>query len=75
MAFPAGGTCAGKPCWKAQGTPLGSKGYGYAQKAYATVALTPGEAGTRSAKRGPSSAIALIRAAMANTDVAASANT
>lgn len=45
MAFPAAGTCAGKPCWKAKGKPPGSKGYGYAQKNHATLALTPGDAG------------------------------
>ena len=45
VAFPAGGTCAGKPCWKAKGNPPGAKGYAYAQKAYATLALTPGDAG------------------------------
>lgn len=45
VAFPAGGTCAGKPCWKAKGKPPGSKGYGYAQKNHATLALTPGDAG------------------------------
>ena len=45
VAFPAGGTCAGKPCWKAKGNPPGAKGYAYAQKAYGTLALAPGEAG------------------------------
>jgi hypothetical protein len=45
VAFPAGGTCAGKPCWKAKGNPLGAKGYAYGQKAYGTLALTPGDAG------------------------------
>ncbi|MBY0277560.1 hypothetical protein K2Z84_19680 [Candidatus Binatia bacterium] len=45
VAFPAGGTCAGKPCWKAKGKPPGSKGHGYSQKNYATLALTPGDAG------------------------------
>ena len=45
VAFPAGGTCAGKPCWKAKGNPPGAKGHGYAQKGYATVALTPGDSG------------------------------
>jgi len=30
--IPAGGTCAGKPCWKGLGNPAGSTGYRYLDK-------------------------------------------
>ncbi len=52
--IPRGGTCpggaSGKPCWKAVGNPLGSKGFTYADKAgtpdgVATLAFRPGVGG------------------------------
>src|SRR6185369_14274477 len=32
LRAPAGGTCAGKPCWKGKGTPVGIKGWSYTDK-------------------------------------------
>ena len=48
--IPPGGDCGTKPCWKALGTPAGSKGYTYKQKAgtpdgIQKLVLKPGEAG------------------------------
>ncbi|HEV7733486.1 MAG TPA: hypothetical protein VGR62_15065 [Candidatus Binatia bacterium] len=43
--LPAGGTCAGKPCWKALGSPAGAKGFKYASKTLGTLSLKPGLAG------------------------------
>lgn len=48
--IPAGGTCAGKPCWKGLGKPLGAKGYKYTSKTLlpsgiASLLLKPGESG------------------------------
>jgi hypothetical protein len=45
-----GGTCGAKPCWKALGTPPGSKGYKYVNKesnaeGVAKLILKPGEQG------------------------------
>jgi cysteine-rich repeat protein len=47
---PAGGTCAGKSCWRALGNPPGAKGFRYADKARTPdgierVQLKPGAAG------------------------------
>jgi len=49
-AIPAGGTCAGKPCWKGLGKPVGSKGYKYTNKTLlpsgiSSLLLKPGDAG------------------------------
>lgn len=42
LPLPAGGTCAGKPCWKGMGKPVGSKGWGYKDKVLGTLLLKPG---------------------------------
>ena len=47
---PAGGLCAGKPCWKGLGKPAGSKGFKYADKdatpsGLTSVVLVPGADG------------------------------
>jgi len=48
--IPAGGTCGTKPCWKALGTPAGSKGYRYKDNdrtphGIQKMVLKPGAAG------------------------------
>jgi len=47
LRAPHGGSCKGKPCWKGKGSPLGSKGFSYADKdltptGVVKVGLTPG---------------------------------
>ncbi len=48
VPLPAGGTCGTKPCWKARGTPAGTKGYDYRDSTGASggvvrVGLRPGD--------------------------------
>lgn len=45
VEVPAGGLCAGKPCWKGTGTPAGSTGWKFSDKALGGVGLKPGLAG------------------------------